>query len=622
MIQHWNYRAFLAWAHDVTAAALSLLLAYAIRLNFEGSWWTFESALRLLPWVVPVQAALFVVLGLYRGLWRYASLRDMRRIALAAGLATAVVPVMALMTRMEVVIPRSVLVMLPVLLAFFMAGSRLAYRMWREHRVSLYTRAQGDPVIVIGAGDAASKLLKSLEASPLYKAVALLDDDPTKMGRVINGVRVLGRIDQYADIARQFNTQTAIVALPGVRHEVRRHVVSVLSAAGARILTVPSFEELLSGSATMVRKIELDDLLGRDAVKLDEQGLARTYSGHTILVTGAGGSIGAELCRQLTRFAPQRLVLFDSSEFALYRLVEEFSVRHPSIAVVPLVGDVKDAARIGEVLRQYAPQIVFHAAAYKHVPLMEELNAWEAIRNNVLGTYVVGEAATRLGVGHFVLVSTDKAVNPTNVMGASKRLAEIVCQQLNQRGPTRFSVVRFGNVLGSSGSVIPKFQEQIAKGGPVTVTHPEVIRYFMSIPEACQLVLQAGAMGSGGEVFVLDMGQPVKIADLARDMIRLAGHTEAQIRIEYVGLRPGEKLFEELLADNEITLPTPHPKLRMARPDHSTAPDLAHIVSAIVHPENASPATAREALRRWVPEYRPEPIAPAAAPEATPCLTP
>lgn len=611
-----NWRAGLAWLHDVGAAALSLMLAYAIRLNFEGAWWVFESVWQLLPWLLPVQAAAFWASGLYRGLWRYASLRDIRQIALAAGLATAAIPLVTLIARLDVVVPRSVLVIFPVLLGFFMAGSRLAYRMWREHRLTVVTREQGDPVIVIGAGSAAAKLLRDLANSTLYKAVALLDDDPQKLGRIIEGVRVVGRTDQYAEIARQFNTNTAIIAMPSAPHEVRRRLVKICSDAGARILTVPSFEEIMRGARGSVRQIEVEDLLGRDSVKLDMEAIRRSYSGRVILVTGAGGSIGSELCRQLLRFNPAALVLFDLSEFALYRLTEEFAGSGQSTRIVPLVGDVKDGARVDHALTAHRPAVIFHAAAYKHVPLMEDLNAWEAVRNNSYGTQVIGEAAVRHGIERFVLVSTDKAVNPTNVMGASKRLAEMVCQSLNQRGATRFTIVRFGNVLGSSGSVIPKFQAQIAGGGPVTVTHPDVIRYFMSIPEAAQLVLQAGAMGQGGEIFVLDMGAPVRIVDLARDMIRLAGYTEQQIEIRFTGLRPGEKLFEELLADDESTRPTAHPKVRVASGAHHAARLDAGALAWLSSSGWLDDREVRLALSRWVPEYAPALSAPPAAVQA------
>ena len=342
------------------------------------------------------------------------------------------------------------------------------------------------------------------------------------------------------------------------------------------------------------------------------------------MVTGAGGSIGSEMCRQIARFSPSKLMLFEAGEFALYTIEQELRLAFPSLNVVCLLGDVRDAARVGEIMRHYRPSMLFHAAAYKHVPLMEQNNAWQAIRNNVLGTWTVARAAQQHGVGKFVMVSTDKAINPTNVMGASKRLAEMVCQALQPEGDTRFVMVRFGNVLGSAGSVVPLFQKQIAagnvlgstgsvvptfraqiaRGGPITVTHPEITRYFMSIPEAAQLVLQAGLMGKGGEIFVLEMGEPVKIVDLAKEMIRLSGFTEDEIKIEFTGLRPGEKLYEELLADNEHTLPTPHPKLRIAQASQA---DIAWLETLLAWVSAAVMADddVRKALAQWVPEYRP-----------------
>ncbi|MCX7901184.1 MAG: polysaccharide biosynthesis protein [Burkholderiaceae bacterium] len=599
-----NWRALLAWLHDVFAAAFSLILAYAIRLNFEGSFWAFDSAWRLLPWVLPVQAAAFVASGLYRGLWRYASLRDIRQIALAAGMASVAIPLVIFLGRLDVVVPRAVMVIFPVLLIFFMAGSRLGYRMWREHRLTLHTKRQGEPVIVLGAGDAAASLLRQLANSPRYRAVALLDDDPAKIGRVLHGVRVVGRTEKVAQTAREFGVSTAIIALPSASHDVRRRMVDLCGNAGLRVLTVPSFDELMRGDDSVVRRIEIEDLLGRDPVQLDLDALRRSFAGRSVMVTGAGGSIGSELCRQLVRFSPRSLIAFDISEFGLYQLTEEFSARCPSVPIVALVGDVKNVARVEAVIEQYKPAVIFHAAAYKHVPLMEALNAWEAVHNNAYGTWVVAQAAARHGVERFVLVSTDKAVNPTNVMGASKRLAELVCQTINGKGGLRCKIVRFGNVLGSSGSVIPKFQEQIQKGGPVTVTHPDIVRYFMSIPEAAQLVIQAGAMGSGGEIFVLDMGAPIKIVDLARDMIRLAGHSEAEIPIVFTGLRPGEKLFEELLCDTETTLPTHHPKVRVAKP--TLLPDggwLPQFLEWVQRERAASDDEVRACLRLWLPEY-------------------
>ncbi len=348
-------------------------------------------------------------------------------------------------------------------------------------------------------------------------------------------------------------------------------------------------------------------MLGRDPVQLDDAGLHTLLTGKTVMITGAGGSIGSELARQIARYQPARLILFEMNEFALYNIEQEFSARYPDLPVLYAIGDIKQSAAVDDVLQQHQPDVLFHAAAYKHVPLMEQHNAWQALRNNVLGTWVLAEAAQRHGVAKFVMISTDKAVNPTNVMGASKRMAEMVCQHLQRLKPdgTRFVSVRFGNVLGSSGSVIPKFREQIAAGGPITVTHPDITRYFMSIPEACQLVLQAALMGEGGEIFVLDMGEPVRIADLARDMIRLSGYTEQDIKIIYSGLRPGEKLYEELLADDEHTLPTPHPKLRIAKAREVHGADLKTALDWLQQDKVANESEVKRQLSAWVAEYSP-----------------
>ncbi|OYW22834.1 MAG: polysaccharide biosynthesis protein, partial [Hydrogenophilales bacterium 12-63-5] len=346
--------------------------------------------------------------------------------------------------------------------------------------------------------------------------------------RLVQGIPVVGALDEVAIHARKMDVQDIVLALPSAAHDVRKRITQLSTAAGLNVLTIPSLEDLVAGrvSVSTLRRIELDDLLGRDAVALDDSGLHQFLTGQVVMVTGAGGSIGSELCRQIARFAPGKLVLFEQSELALYSMEQELPQRFPCMQIVPVIGDVKNAIWVNRVMAEYRPAVVFHAAAYKHVPLMENANAWEAVRNNVLGTQVVAAAAQAQGVAKFVMISTDKAVNPTNVMGATKRLAEMACQAMQQASGTRFVSVRFGNVLGSSGSVIPKFQQQIEAGGPVTVTHPDITRYFMSIPEAAQLVLQAGLMGEGGEIFVLDMGEPVKIAELASLMIRLSGADE------------------------------------------------------------------------------------------------
>jgi FlaA1/EpsC-like NDP-sugar epimerase len=370
-------------------------------------------------------------------------------------------------------------------------------------------------------------------------------------------------------------------------------------------MTVPSFEDLISGkvSVSQIRPVEVEDLLGREPVNLDDAGLHDLLDGRVVMVTGAGGSIGSELCRQIARYKPSLLVFFELNEYALYTLDQEFSAALPGTKIVCVVGDVKNAKRVSAVLERYQPFVVFHAAAYKHVPLMENDNVCEALLNNVFGTHTLAQACKANHVEKFILVSTDKAVNPTNVMGASKRLAEMVCQGLQSAEGTRFVIVRFGNVLGSSGSVIPKFREQIAKGGPVTVTHPEVTRFFMSISEAAQLVMQASLMGNGGEIFVLDMGDPVKIVDLAQEMIRLSGVSEDEIKIEFSGLRPGEKLYEELLADNEHTLPTPHAKLRIARArevDNLWVGSLCKWLDSVISQEEAA---IKHDLKVWVEDY-------------------
>jgi FlaA1/EpsC-like NDP-sugar epimerase len=437
--------------------------------------------------------------------------------------------------------------------------------------------------------------------------VGLLDDDPAKLRREIQGLRVLGPLDALPAIVAEHGVELAIIAMPGATHRGRRRALELCRQAGVAALTVPSYQDLVSGKVTVsqLRPIELDDLLGRDPVALDTEGLAEWLRGRTVLVTGAGGSIGAELTRQILRFEPSCLVAFEASELALYTLEQELAGRHPATRIAYVIGDVKSRRRLDDVFATYRPTAVFHAAAYKHVPLMEEANAWEAVQNNALGTWRVARAALAHGAEKFVLVSTDKAVNPTNVMGASKRLAEMLCRGLSD-GNTRFVAVRFGNVLGSTGSVIPKFHKQIADGGPVTVTHPEIRRYFMSIPEAAQLVLQAGLMGQGGEIFVLDMGEPVKIVDLARDLIRLSGLTEDDIKIEFTGLRPGEKLYEELLANDETTAPTPHPKLRIMKADAKPArPFLDDAIDWLERDAVVPDAEVRAGLAARIPEYRP-----------------
>ena len=603
-----NPLTMLAFAHDVTVSAIAWYATYLLRFNFSIPTEYIPSMLQTLVWVTPLQALVFLSVGLYRGVWRFASVSDLKRILFAVGIGAILVAALLFMLSTNVVVPRSVLILDPVLLMMMMGGSRFAYRAWKEHSLYGVSLTQGEPVIVLGAGEAAMALVKDLARSRQWRVVALLDDDKTLFGREVFGVKVLGSIQDLPDVYRRKQAQHVIIAMPSAHHEKRRQAMELASRLGLDVLTVPAIDDLISGkvSISQIRKVDVEDLLGRDAVKLDNTGLHTLIAGNSVLVSGAGGSIGSELCRQILKYNPSTLVCLDLSEFALYTLEQELSALKTSVNFVYLTGDVKHRQRVKEVLAQYQPTVVFHAAAYKHVPLMENGNVWEALSNNVIGTFTLAQSCIEAGTDKFVLISTDKAVNPTNVMGASKRLAEMVCQGLQGALGTRFVIVRFGNVLGSSGSVIPKFREQIAQGGPVTITHPDITRYFMSIPEAAQLVMQAGLMGEGGEIFVLDMGEPVKIAALAADMIRLSGLQIDEIRIEYVGLRPGEKLYEELLADDEQTQATPHEKLRIALARPVDRVWLENLLIWINNMQSVSEAQIKNELKFWVEEYIPQ----------------
>jgi len=601
-------RSAMIFFHDLTMVVLAWLGAYWLRFNLDIPAEFTHAMWSALVVVIPVQGIVFYAFGLYRGLWRFASVSDLKRILIACGVAALASPAALVMAQQLNMVPRSVFVLDPLLLVMLMGGVRFAYRAWKDGHFFLRRTGVGAPVLIVGAGETAIRLIKELETSRVWRVVGFVDAGSAQTGRQLGGVPILGGIEAIGEHARRSDAHHAIIAMPSASVAERRHATELTAAAGLSVMTVPSLDDLLTGRVAIsaIRKVELEDLLGRDRIELDEAGLQGLLENKTVLVTGAGGSIGSELCRQIARFGPQKLVFLEQSEFALYSIEQEFAGR----PVDCVIGDVKDPARMTAVFARYRPDVVFHAAAYKHVPLMESANAWEAVRNNVQGTLNVARAALASGAREFVLISTDKAVNPTNVMGASKRLAEVACQVIQAQGSgTRFVMVRFGNVLGSSGSVIPRFREQIAKGGPVTVTHPEIIRYFMLIPEAAQLVLQAGLMAAreaeGGRIFVLDMGEPIKIVDLARDMIRLSGFTEDEVRIEFTGLRPGEKLYEELLADGEATLQTPHPKLRIARPtavlDAAWLAELEGWLAASWRDE----AEVKAGLRRWVPEYRP-----------------
>ncbi len=606
------HREPLTIALDALVVAACWNVTYLFRLGFER-WLSARPGYDhwVLLGVVGAYALASLAFKVPQSMWRFSGFGEIQRLTLACALA-GIVSAAAVMGLGLVKVPRAVLALHPVVTLMGLALVRIAYRMTYEHARSRIAGASGEVrrAIVLGAGAAARLLLAGLHERG-WIVLGLLDDDPAKRGARIAGVPVLGPLAALPEQARRGALTHVIIAMPSATPAQRRRAFDLAAATGLPVVTVPSADELRTGKSRIerLRDIEPEDLLGREPVVLDEAGIAQTLQGKTVLITGAGGSIGSELCRQVARFAPRRLVLVELSEFNLYTIEQELSEAFPQLELLRLIADVKDLAHLRHAFAQWQPQVVFHAAAYKHVPLMEAENAAAALRNNTLGTYHAALAAAEAGAERFVLISTDKAVNPTNVMGATKRAAEMVLSSLAAEHPaTRFMAVRFGNVLGSSGSVIPKFKEQIARGGPVTVTHPEIIRYFMTIPEAARLVLQAAAVGESGQVLVLDMGEPVKIVDLARDLIRLAGHTAAEIPIVFSGLRPGEKLYEELLADADDTLPTAVPQLRIARLNEQPRAPVRELLAWAQQMPQAAHADAAEVRARLaavVAEYRP-----------------
>jgi FlaA1/EpsC-like NDP-sugar epimerase len=601
-----NPRSFGAFLYDVVMVFVAWTLSFLFRFNFEIPANFQVHLYETVFLVLLMETSVFVLFGLYEGVWRFASIPDLKRIIKAVGVGAIAVAAILLMIHPTTAVPRTVLILDPILLLLLMGGARFAYRAWKEHKLYGGAEALGKPVLILGAGEAAIALMKDLARSEAWQVVGLLDDNTAIHKREIFGVKVLGGINELPKLAMEHQVEHVIIAMPSAQNKARRLAVEIANEAGLSVLTVPAFDDLMSGklSVSQIRKVEVEDLLGREPVELDTEGLHDLIENKVVFVSGAGGSIGSELCRQILKYQPIKLVCLDISEYALYRIEQEFTGSQTEIIYV--TADVKNGQRIKILLQLHQPTVVFHAAAYKHVPLMENKNVAEALNNNVVGTYTIANACKEAEIEKFVLISTDKAVNPTNVMGASKRLAEMVCQGLQEslnKARTRFVIVRFGNVLGSSGSVIPKFREQIAKGGPVTVTHPDITRYFMSIPEAAQLVMQAGVMGTGAEIFVLDMGEPVKIANLARDMIHLSGLNEDEIKIVFTGLRPGEKLYEELLADDEHTIPTPNHKLRIAVARSANMTWVKKLIKWIESVQGIDELVIKQELKMWVEEY-------------------
>lgn len=555
-----------AFIHDLLVIPVAWLGAYWLRFNLG---WIpdniFSPALNALIFIMPVQAFVFWYFGLYRGVWRFASMPDLLRISKAVifGVGISMVVLFAI-TRLDGV-PRSVPIIYLIILSALLCGPRFVYRWIKDH--SFYHIAE-NRVLIIGAGRAGEMLVRDLlgDTQHTYQPVAFIDDNARKMGREIHGVRVIGGRDDIVEIVKKQKIDVVMLAIPSAKTSQIRNIVEICEQTGIPIRIVPRLPDLVSGSVGLneLRNVSIEDLLGRDPVRLDWDSIHADFDNRTIMVTGAGGSIGAELCRQIAQLQPAKLVLMDNSEFSLFSIEQELIKEYPGLNLHVSLTDVTDNVAVRMQMQSCQPRVVFHAAAYKHVPMLES-QVREAAQNNILGTRTIAQAAHDCGVEEFVLISTDKAVNPANIMGASKRIAELYCQNLSARSRTRFITVRFGNVLGSAGSVVPLFKKQISSGGPLTVTHPDMTRYFMTIPEACQLIMQSAVMGKGGEIFVLDMGDPVKITYLAEQMIRLSGKEPGQdIEIKFTGLRPGEKLYEELFHEKERLAKTGHNKIMLA----------------------------------------------------------
>jgi FlaA1/EpsC-like NDP-sugar epimerase len=605
-----NRRRLVVFFLDILLIGVAFISAFLLRFDFkipaEFSA-LFNHGLLVALIVKPV---VFLLSGLYRSLWRYASLQDGVEIAKVVTASSVIFGFILMYLRHFAPYPRSIFILDWFLLFALLAASRLVWRVYRETVIIPRTGKTGQSTFIVGAGEAGSLLLKEIrrQQDSMFTVVGFVDDDPQKIGMKLHGVTVLGTTNQLAGLISSYSVQDVIIAIPTAAGKTMRDIIKSCEHCKVRFKTLPAINDIIEGriSISQIKDVDISDLLGRDSVSLD-QGAINTYlAGKRVMVTGAAGSIGSEICRQVARFNPAKLVLLDSAETPLYQIEKELSETFPDLRLAPILADIRQDKRLDFVFETFMPEVIFHAAAYKHVPMIE-YNPVEAVTNNVQGTRGLAEKASHFGVKNFVMISTDKAVNPTNIMGASKRAAELFVQALSRKSTTNFTTVRFGNVLGSNGSVIPLFREQISAGGPVTVTHPEVVRYFMTIPEASQLVLQAGCIGNGGEIFVLDMGEPVRIVDLAEELISLSGLTPYEdIDIIFTGLRPGEKLFEELLLAGEGVKPTQHEKIKVLEPVEY---DLDAITVALDHLTAAAAVADSlgvvQGLQRLVPEFTP-----------------
>lgn len=604
------------YALDLGVLSAAFAVAYLLRFEFAPGSSRIQAGFIQLPYVVLLQFAALFVAGVYSFIWRYVGMAEVGSFLRAAGGSFLVLVLVRFVLPgglQALRVPLSIIVM-DTVLGF---GGVLTLRVLRRALYERYEHQQreaGDqparkPVLLIGAGQAgvlAAKEIMGRGESGL-DVKGFVDDDPEKWGAVIQGVKVLGRSPDIPRLVKQLEIDHVIITMATASRQDIKRILDVCDSVPVKVRIIPGYFEVLGGQVAIsrIRDVEIEDLLGREPVSLEETEVRGFLSGKTVMVTGAGGSIGSELARQVALLAPARLLLVERAEFVLFDIHRELAAKHPELDLLPLVADVGDEGRMRALFEAYRPAVVVHAAAHKHVPMME-WNPCEAVKNNILGTEVTGRLAGEFGAEAFVFISTDKAVKPTSVMGASKRMAELVVQALDKKYETRYVAVRFGNVLGSTGSVIPIFRSQIAKGGPVTVTHPDMVRYFMTIPEASQLVLQAGAMGRGGEIFVLDMGAPVKIVDLAEQMITLSGLKVGEdIEIVFTGVRPGEKMAEELMNSDEAVGATRHPKIFIGTMNHVALEKVAEGVEELTQAARAGETQkVRSAFAKWIPEAR------------------
>ena len=594
---------------DIISVILAAFISIYLRFDSDKIPANYLSMLiSYLPLAVIIYLLSFYVFKLYGRIWRYASATELIAIVMANIAASTAWYFISLY--IGAVLPRSLYVFTGLLLIFFIGGSRLSLRFYSYvMNKPKYRQIQRkkNKVLIVGAGDAGAMLLREIERYHIAnrQVVGFIDDDKNKTGKILLGVKVLGRRNELVKIAAEKGIDEIIIAMPSVKGKEIKAIISICKQTNCKLTILPGLYEIIEGkvSISQLRPVDIEDLLGRDPVKLDTTAVREYLAGKIVLITGAGGSIGSEIVRQVAKMQPKKLLLLGKGENSIYEITQELKINCPEVKTVPIIADIRDKERIKAIMDYFEPQVVFHAAAHKHVPLMEYQPA-EAVRNNILGTKVVADEAAAHNVETFVMISTDKAVNPTSVMGCTKRVAEMYVQSINKNSGTRFVAVRFGNVLGSRGSVIPLFKKQIAKGGPVTVTHPDMKRYFMTMPEASQLVLQAGAMAKGGEVFVLDMGEPVRIYDLAKDLITLSGLIpDKDIEIKITGLRPGEKLFEELLSAEDGTEKTTHKKIFTARIKEIDKAGLDREISKILEITDGEEVVA--ALQKMVPTYMP-----------------